>query len=99
MPGGKQERRASRPLFFLYIQRNRRGVFGVQGSPCPSESPGTLAAFCGRWYGVLKCAPRENVCNYRNTRRKTTENDIIRERGEQNEDDNSQWKSREKWRL
>lgn len=35
MPGGKQERRASRPLFFLYINnetnKNRRGVFGVQG--------------------------------------------------------------------
>lgn len=99
LPGGKsQERRASR-FSFQRNQQNRRGVFGVQGTPCPSESPVHLTHFCGRWYGVLKCAPRENVCNYRNTRRKTTENDIIRERGEQNEDDNSQWKSREKWRL
>lgn len=61
-------------------QRNRRGVFGVQGSPCPSESPVHLTHFCGRWYGVLKCAPGENMCNYRNTRRKTTESNIIRER-------------------
>jgi hypothetical protein len=62
--------------FFRHINnetnKNRRGVFGVQGSPCPSESPGTLAAFCGRWYGVLKCAPGENMF----------------ERGEQNENDN-----------
>ena len=50
-------------------------------------------------YLLLKCAPGESVCNYRNTRRKATENDIIRERGEQNENDNPQWKSREKWRL
>lgn len=33
MPGGKQERRASRPLFFINNEtnKNRRGVFGVQG--------------------------------------------------------------------
>ena len=67
--------------FFRHINnetnKNRRGNFGVQGSPCPSESPVHLTHFCGRWYGVLKCAPRKNVCTYRNTRRKATENDTI----------------------
>lgn len=46
--------------FFRHINnetnKNRRGNFGVQGSPCPSESPVTFERFASIGTGLLICA-------------------------------------------
>lgn len=67
--------------FFLHISNSIAGAaMGCRVLPAPRRAPYNLPHFAAGGTGYWNAHQKKDVCNYRNTRRKTTENDIIRER-------------------
>lgn len=85
--------------FFLHISNSIAGAFlGCRELPAPRRAPERLPQNAAGGTGYWNARPGR-MCATIETHDEKRQKTTIRERGEQNENDNSQWTRRERWRL